>query len=363
MTRTRLTLVFAATAALAAPAGAQQIDISDKLRLNGYTNFEFEWMPSKQGKGDGNASFDAQEFDLVFNVLPTDRLRVNADLRWEHGPAMEDGRGNIALSHGFVEYTAVDALKLRAGKILVPYGIYNEIYTAKPAIFMYKEPFSVYKTEKLGGVRRFQPRAGSGVEALGSASLGGVDGDYTLLLVNGETTGKSDPFEQDDNKTKSVTGRARLHPLSWVMLGTTYYHDQFTEYDAVTGKDSGRRTRQSSFVQSLEVSPGPVLVQAEWAHGDVKPATTPTIDMNGWYVVGSVLLLDRYRPYLEFQRFDPNAKVANDEARIISPGVNVRIDGGLFLKFQVDKYHSLPANTKLKGIDYTELTAAAAVAF
>ena len=93
------------------------------------------------------------------------------------------------------------------------------------------------------------------------------------------------------------------------------------------------------------------------------PATTPTTHMNGWYAVGSVLLLDRYRPYFEFQRFDPNTKVGNNEARIMSPGLNIRMDGGLFLKFQVDKYHSLPANTKLKGIDYTELTAAAAVAF
>ena len=357
-----LTVALLATAAWGLPAHAQQIDLSDKIRLNGYSNFEFEYMPSKQGRGDANASFDAQEFDLVFNILPTDRLRVNADLRWEHGVATEDSRGNAAISHGFVEYTFLDALKLRGGKMLLPFGIYNEIHTAKPAIFMYKEPFAVYKTEKLGGVRRFQPRSGSGLEALGAVNFGGVESDYTLLLTNGETNGKKDPFEEDDNSNKSLTGRVRLRPLSWLMVGSSYYHDQLTEYDAL-GKATGGRTRQASYVQSLELSPGPFLVQGEWARSSVTPSTTPGTDMNGWYAVGSVMLLDRFRPYVEYQRFDPNTKLGNDDVTLVSPGVNIRIDGGLFLKFQADRYHSLPANTRLKGVDYTELTAAAAVAF
>ncbi|HEX8848998.1 MAG TPA: hypothetical protein VF761_05665 [Gemmatimonadaceae bacterium] len=362
MRKPLLTAALLATAAWTIPVRAQQIDLSDKIRLNGYSNFEFEYMPSKAGRGDGNASFDAQEFDLVFNIIPTDRLRVNADMRWEHGVATEDSRGNAAISHAFAEYTVRDALRLRAGKILLPFGIYNEIHTAKPAIFLYKEPFAVYKTEKLGGVRRFQPRSGAGLEALGSGGLGGVDADYTVLVVNGETTGKKDPFEEDDNRAKSLTARFRVHPASWVMLGTSYYHDQLTEFDA-TGKDTGRRTRQSSYVQSLELSPGPVLVQGEWARGNVTPSSAPGTDMEGWYAVASVMLLDRYRPYVELQHFDPSRKLANDEVRIVSPGVNLRMDGGLYLKFQVDKYHSLPANTRFKGVDYTELTAAVAVAF
>ena len=362
MRKPLLTAALLAATAWAVPAHAQQIDLSDKIRLNGYSNFEFEYMPSKQGRGDANASFDAQEFDLVFNVLPTDRLRVNADLRWEHGVATEDSRGNAALSHGFAEYTLVDALRLRAGKMLLPFGIYNEIHTAKPAIFMYKEPFAIYKADKLGGVRRFQPRSGSGLEALGTGSLAGIDGDYALLMVNGETTGKKDPFEEDDNSAKSLTGRVRLHPTSWIMIGTSYYHDQLTELDAL-GKDTGLRTRQSSYVQSLELAPGPFLIQGEWARGNVTPATKAGVDMTGWYGVASVLLRDRYRPYVEYQHFDPNTHVDNDFATIVSPGINVRVDGGLYLKFQADRYHSLPGNPRLKGVDFTELTAAVAVAF
>lgn len=363
MKRRQLAFALVVAATWAVPGRAQQIELQDKIRINGYSNFEFEYMPTKQGRGDGNASFDAQEFDVVFNILPTDRLRVNADLRWEHGPATEDLRGNVALSHGFVEYTVYDALRIRAGKILLPFGIYNEIHTAKPAIFMYKEPFAVYKAEKLGAVRRFQPRSASGLEALGSASLGGVDGDYTLLLANGETNSKTqDPFEADDNSNKSLTGRVRLRPTSWVMIGSSYYHDQFTEYDAL-GKDTGRRTRNASYVQSLELAPGPVLVQAEYARSSVRPATTPAVDANGYFAVASVMLLDRLRPYLEYQRFDPNTKAGNDNVVVLSPGLNVRMDGGLYLKFQLDKYHSLAANPRFRGVDFTELTAAVAVAF
>ena len=33
-----------------------------------------------------------------------------------------------------------DAVKLRAGKMFTPFGIYNEIHTAKPSIIILKEP-------------------------------------------------------------------------------------------------------------------------------------------------------------------------------------------------------------------------------
>ena len=61
--------------------------LGDKLTINGYSSFEFEKMFDDKGKGDPNGSYDADLFDLVLNFTPTDRLRIAADLTWEHGAA------------------------------------------------------------------------------------------------------------------------------------------------------------------------------------------------------------------------------------------------------------------------------------
>ena len=111
--------------ALSSPLSAQEL--MDRIVINGYTNFEFSKQLSKEGPGDKNGSFDADQFDLVFNITVSERVRAALDLSWEHGTATEDGRGNQAMEYGFVEYAVSDMLKLRFGKMSTPFGVFNEI--------------------------------------------------------------------------------------------------------------------------------------------------------------------------------------------------------------------------------------------
>jgi hypothetical protein len=152
-------------ASLLLPAAAAA-QISDIVHVNGYSSFEFEKQLGDKGKGDPNASFDADLFDLVLNFTPVPRLRVAADLTWEHGPATEDGRGNVAAEYAFAEFAAKDWLKLRAGKMFTAYGIYNEIHTAKPVFLTVKEPLSTNKNDKFGSELRFYPRWQTGLAVL-----------------------------------------------------------------------------------------------------------------------------------------------------------------------------------------------------
>ena len=349
--------------AWAAPAGAQLLD-SDKVHLNGYSNFEYEYSPNRAGRGDNNGSFDAQEFDLVFNIVPSDRLRLSTDLRWEHGISYEDGRGNLTISHGFAEYTLADAFRLRAGKMLIPFGIYNEIHTAKPAIFLYREPWSIAKPDKLGFPRRFFARAGTGVEALGNASLGSMEADYSLLVSNGESNKTANnQFENDDNSNKSVTARVRVKPVQPLTLGASFYNDQLDEFDPVTGKDTGRRTRQQTVGALAQFAPGSFLVEGEWIRGRLKPSTNLTQTGTGYYTSASYLIAERVRPYFFYQSLDPNGDVADDRATVWGPGINTRIDGAMFLKLEVLRFTSGANNSKMRGNPYTEIGAAIAVAF
>lgn len=127
-----------------------QIQIGRYLTINGYSSFEYEKLLGDEGKGDPNGSFDADLFDLVLNITPTDRLRIASDITFEHGAASEDNRGNVAVEYAFGEYTVMNALRFRASKMFTPFGIYNEIHTAKPAFLTVKEPLSTNKNHKFG---------------------------------------------------------------------------------------------------------------------------------------------------------------------------------------------------------------------
>ena len=104
MRKLRTAALVLAVLAVASGARAQ---VWDKLRINGYGSLEYEKQitDASKGKGDKNGSFDADGFDLVFNFTPTDRFRVAADLTWEHGPATEEFRGNVAVEYAFAEYS------------------------------------------------------------------------------------------------------------------------------------------------------------------------------------------------------------------------------------------------------------------
>jgi hypothetical protein len=344
----------------AAPAQAQ---LSDRLRINGYSNFEWEYQVSnhEKGRGDKNGSFDADLLDLVFNFQPTDRLRVAADLTWEHGPASEDGRGNVAAEYAFAEYKVADALRLRVGKMFVPFGIYNEIHTAKPATLIINEPFATNKPERLGAPTRFYARWGAGLEAVGQFHPGRVNGDYSLLLFNGETNAVN-PFEEDDNGPKAIAGRLRLEPHPTLKLGASFYSDRRSVYDD-KGADTGQRVTQNAVGASAEWTPGSFGVELEWVGGQVPSSGTARATTNGFSAVLSHHVGAHATPYLQWQYLDPDKDMSDDGANVFAAGINVRVDTGLFVKLEVDRFSAGKANTRLGGKDYTQAAAAIAIGF
>ena len=219
------------------PAGAQEM--ADRIVINGYTNFEFSKQLSKDGAGDKNGSFDADQFDLVFNITVSERVRVAADVSWEHGTATEDGRGNQALEYGFVEYALSDKLKLRFGKMFTPFGVFNEIHPAKPAFLTVKEAASLNKNDRIvEGGYLFYPRWGAGIAAHGDGVMGGKDISYDVLVANGEQE-EANPFEEDENTSKSITARVRVDATENIRVGYSFYRDRLSSPTFTTLQSHG----------------------------------------------------------------------------------------------------------------------------
>ena len=350
----RIVFVFALLICLKLPSSA--ID-GDRITVNGYTSFEIEKQLDGEGKGfgDPNFSFDADLFDLVFNIQVDDRIRAATDVTWEHGAASEDDRGNVALEYGFVEYAVNDLVKLRFGKMFTPFGIFNEIHTAKPAFLSVKEAAGTNKTERIvQDAYRFFPRWGTGIGLHGDGLVGEGYVDYDLLIANGEQE-ETNPFEEDSNKAKSVTARVRYDPSPSIRFGNSLYFDSLSgpDYDYIVSEGF-----------EIEYNGEALRVAAEVVLGFRKPDAADVVKQLGWFVQPSYEISTGITPYLRLDYVDPNLSSGGNHGMGVVLGLNLETSGGLIVKVE-ENYLKGADNSlsTLPGHDYHEIKAAVVLGF
>lgn len=75
------------------------------------------------GGGSRNSLIDAESFELVFSGQPHDRISFFSELEFERAASVgADRGGEVLVEQAYVDYAWSDALALRAGVILVPFG-------------------------------------------------------------------------------------------------------------------------------------------------------------------------------------------------------------------------------------------------
>jgi hypothetical protein len=352
-----LGIVLAGAAALAFVDPAWAIDLS-RISINGYTSLEIERQleGDGEGAGDPNLSFDADLFDLVVNFQVSDRIRAAADFTWEHGPASEDARGNVAVEYGFIEYAFSDFFKVRFGKMFIPFGVYNEIHTAKPAFLSVKEPSSTNKAERIvEAAIRFYPRWGAGIALQGNAVVGGGYLDYNLMISNGEQE-ETNPFEEDNNTSKAITARIRLEPATFLRLGSSMYYDKLDS-------ESIESLRSHGF--EIELFLGRLQILSEAMVGFSTPREGNDIRQLGWYVQPSYRFPSGFTPYLRIEHIDPDLDAEEDQGLDLVAGLNVTIDEWFMIKLENHYFKGGDQSslTEFPGSDYNELKAAVVLGF
>jgi len=341
--------------AVAVPAPAQEL--FDRIRINGYTSLEFEKQLSAEGGGDPNGSFDADLFDLVFNIQASERIRVAADVTWEHGAASEDDRGNVALEYGFVEYAVSDLIKFRAGKMFVPFGIFNEIHTAKPAFLSVKEAASTNRPDRiLDEAYRFYPRWEAGIALHGDGVVGGKNLSYDVMLANGDND-ETNPFEEDNNSAKSFTARVRFEPGESLRLAYSFYYDQPGDAD---------RDRLRSHGLELEWTWKALGVWSEVVFGSQRSrADGRWLDQIGFYVQPSWRFAFGLTPYLRFDLVDPDTSASANRGFDLVVGLNYEVSQGFMLKLENNRVWGEAGSSlaQYPGRRYDELKAAVVLGF
>ncbi|HYX36771.1 MAG TPA: hypothetical protein VE954_26990 [Oligoflexus sp.] len=317
------------------------LDFKD-ISIHGYSSFEVERQISEKGSGDTNNSFDMDLFDVVLNFQLSDRVRVAADLTWEHGTATEDGTGNAAVEYAFTEITYTDAVKLRFGKFLLPFGYFNEIHTAKPSTLSVKEAASTNKTERLAkNGERFFPRWGAGMGLKGSMASAGLD--YDILVTNGEQDeegNSGNPYEKDNNLSKALTARVHYRPSTGLLVSPSYYKDQMS----ADVKDMEHSV--TSYGLYLNYSFFDANVIAEFVEGkfvkveideDAAEKDKNNWTQQGWFIQ-LAYAIDATTPYLRYELINPDVDIKKDVGTDTIIGVNHEIDDGLFGKLEYHMY-------------------------
>ncbi len=347
------------------------VDMSS-LSINGYASFEYEYQLTSEGNGDPNGSFDSDLIDLVFGFRPTDQVRVALDVSWEHGSATEDGIGNVALEYGFVEYAVRDELRIRAGKLFVPFGYFNEIHTAKPAYLSVKEAPSMNKSERIvDDAFRYYPRWGVGVALQGDCVVSDLEFDYDIFVHNGDQE-NTNPYEEDDNKAKAVAARVRVALAPWLTVGNSLYWDNKittvdTEIDQITGAETVNVTDSSLIADGImvimEFDKFRILAEAGIGRLDARDGDSRT-QISG-YVQPSYRFSSGLTPYARYEYVDPSIDVSDNSGSLWTLGINCPITSAINLKLEDNHFIGDSGSSlgEFSGNGYNEIKAAIAVAF
>ena len=235
------------------------------------------------------------------------------------------GTGQVALERSWVGYKHSDGLKLKTGKFLPPFGIYNLRHDATPTYLMTFLPNSVYgkHANTTGGTQRLYAKFSTGIQVLGTLSGGGWSGDYYLYVTNGRG---GNPAEKDDNGDKGRGGRLLVRfPGHILRVGVSYYTDR---------NGLAQDTRQSSLAADLAVEDGAFLLEAEafmprLERVDIGGAPDGTYRTGyGYYGQGSYRFREQIAPFVLVVAHDEAMMLAADHLITAGPHRSATPPGG-----------------------------------
>ncbi|MBI5186580.1 MAG: hypothetical protein HZA01_12765 [Nitrospinae bacterium] len=299
-----------------------------------YTKADRNWSGQHNYK---NGSFDAHHFNLVLDAPVNEKLLVAAMIGMEHGldqSAIGFNNGRIVTEYAFGQYAFADYFKIRAGKMLTPYGFLNEIHDATPALLTVEAPLTLYSAQKRGGEAIF-PEWSTGAGVLGNFFLFEDMGlDYVFYIANGENTGQTNEAEFDDNANKALGGRVLFTPWDFLTLGFSVF------YGDIAVKKNLDKTH-ASYGFSLAF---------EWDNfnltGEFFDSKIRNIEQQASYVQASYTFLGRITPHIKYEYLNVLEQEDYDW-HDLGVGVNFKVMDGLFLKAE---FHS-----HLRGRDNSEV--------
>ncbi len=285
-----------------------------------------------------HGSFQFSEVGLNFTKSITDKLRVGVQLfAQDLGPT---GNYTIRADWFYLDYRFRDWLGFRAGRVKIPFGLYNEfsdIDAARVAVLM---PQSVYPEEN-----RNYLLAQTGGELYGYAKMGPAGAlDYRAYggtIFVGATLPAGSPYQlQGINVPYLVGGRLLWEtPLDGLRIGGSLQALRI-DISALAGTSSVTIEAPAVlWVGSIEYAAGDLLLAAEysrWSVGEnsnntmVFP-TSPTVTSEHGYVLAAYRAARWLQPGVYYSVLFPNVDDRNGRE-------NMQHDFATTLRFDINSH-------------------------
>lgn len=314
------------------------VNAFDHERVTVYGYFDTEVEVSNTDDKRSIWTFDQHHLNVIAIYKIDNRFRVFSEIEWEHGPSHsgDSTTGKIYLAKSFLEYKHSDAFRVRIGKFLTPFGIYNERHDATPTMLFTNLPRALYGEFYHSAERPFA-KFSTGLHLLGTSFIDDWEARYNLYVSNGRGP---NPSEKDNNANKAVGGRLVITPPSGTLhAGLSYYRDKNGMfYDS----------RQSSLGFDLEADVGSLYLNAELILMSVEhleEATEPreVHHPKGYYFLAGHTFYDRVTPWAAYNWINED-RLPDDHVEVRSVGLNYSLTDKVYLKAEVhsNRFKSRP---------------------
>lgn len=326
----------------------------------------------------GNSTADLRRFVFGLHRRFDDRITFHSEVEIEHGVVSKDDSGEAEIEQAWLNYRASDAVNVKGGLFLIPLGILNETH----------EPPTFYGVERNEVETRIIPSTwrelGFGVHGLVGEGL-----RYDAGLTTGFDSGKLDDPAFGVRSAHQEGQLANAHDLS--IYGALNYRRAgwlvggglFTGNTGQNGASNpllqGVAARLTLWDLHSQYRAGRLDLQALYAAGTLRdsemlnaaflttasPFAAPK-SMRGAYVQAAyhAYRKDNYdvAPFVRIERFDIRQQEdpanglfqdPNNNERVRTIGVNVRIHPQVVLKADVQRYQTDKAKDRFDiGIGY-----------
>lgn len=280
------TLVLMLISPLVSAGGLEPGAASGALEIGGYADVLYE----KYDEGESTFVLGHACLDMAAEL--GDDVVVAAEIEWARSePNSQDAAEVDAdLVCAYIDYTITEPVTLRAGKFLVPFGVYNtRLYPADVAKLA-KPPF--ISSAKW---------AETGIQVYGAIDTGTEAGlDYAVYLVNGleedaaGTIVKNNERDVNDGD-KAIGGRLGITTPVGFEAGLSAYKGA---YAADGSQDLTMFGLDVCYaVEAFEI-------RGEYSDAKAEVAGAPDVDTDGFYIQGAYKFLEKYEAVVRYGELD-----------------------------------------------------------
>ena len=308
-----------------------------QFALYGYGQVDF-LASSKTGS---KAGFDQRRINLIGEFFPDDKMRILTDIEYEGGATVNVGdssySGTIKISRAWLEYTVLPELKIRAGKMLTPFGLYNLVHDASASYFPLEPPIMYSELTLNNNLRaqRLYSKYQIGVEFLGTVNLNdsGSQLDYSFGIGNGRGAMADGT---DINNNRSISSRIIFRPssLPGFQVGGSFYFDR--NYSGLGGI---RDDLEYSTGIDIQYENNSFQFQLEGMIADYEIANNNRRSTGAGYAQLVYTMFDVLSPYINYSVVLYDLSNSEKSFSRTNFGINWAVSSNLYLKSEI-QFHA-----------------------